>query len=88
MVAGSTHKSTHKIKKISGWRINELVLHLTSDLFYSKKKIKKMTSNLSAGQFQQEAGTAGPAPLSSDDLTERKTDWINAGIMWPCDVGL
>lgn len=69
--AGSTHKSTKKTLKIC--------LDLTSDPLYSKE----MTSNLSEGRFQQEAGTAGLGPLSSDDLTEKKTDWINAGIMWP-----
>lgn len=41
---------------------------------------------LSAGRFPQEVGTAGPAPLSSDDLTEKKTDWINIVISWPCEV--
>lgn len=40
-----------------------------------------MTTYLSAGQFPQEVGTAGPAPLSSDDLTEKKTDRINIVIM-------
>lgn len=45
-----------------------------------------MTAYLSEGQFPQEVGTAGPAPLSSDDLTEKKTDWINIVIMWPCEV--
>lgn len=64
----------------------KICLDLTSDLLYSEE----MTSNLSEGRFQQEAGTAGLGPLSSDDLTEKKTDWINhvAGIMWPCEVGL
>lgn len=46
-----------------------------------------MTAYLSEGQFPQEVGTAGLAPLSSDDLTEKKTDWINIVIMWPCEVG-
>lgn len=45
-----------------------------------------MTAHLSEGQFPQEVGTAGPAPLSSDDLTDSKTDWINIVIMWPCEV--
>lgn len=45
-----------------------------------------MTAYLSGGQFPQEVGTAGHAPLSSDDLTEKKTDWINIVIMWPCEV--
>lgn len=47
-----------------------------------------MASYRSEGQSRQEAGTAGPAPLRSDDLTEKKTDWINAGIMWPWEGGL
>lgn len=45
-----------------------------------------MTAYLSEGQFPQEVGTAGPAPLSSDDLTEKKTDWINIVVMWPFEV--
>lgn len=73
------HTQIHKKKKTL-----KICLDLTSDRLYSKE----MTSNLSEGRFQQEAGTAGLAPLSSDDLTEKKTDWINAGIMWPCEVGL
>lgn len=40
---------------------------------------------LSEGRFPQEVGTAGPAPLSSDDLTEeKKTDWINIVMARPC----
>lgn len=45
-----------------------------------------MRAYLSVGQFPQEVGTAGPAPLSSDDLTGKKTDWINIVISWPCEV--
>lgn len=45
-----------------------------------------MTAYLSEGQFPQEVGTAGPAPLSSDDLTEKKTDWINIVMAWPRKV--
>jgi len=43
-----------------------------------------MTAYLSEGRFPQEVGTA--ALLSSDDLTEKKMDWINIVIEWPCEV--
>lgn len=40
---------------------------------------------LLVGRFPQEVGTAGPARLGSDDLTE-KTDWINIPNMRPSGI--
>lgn len=84
MPAGFIHKYTHtKKKSFHAYMSSHYVKNMhVCGFSYSRK----MTAYLSEGQFPQEVGTAGPAPLSSDDLTEKKTDWINIIIVWPCEV--
>lgn len=84
MPAGFIHKSTHRKKKMISCT-HELTLCKEYACAWTLSQ-SWMTAYLSGGQFPQEVGTAGPAPLSSDDLTEKKTDWINIVIMWPCGV--